>query len=114
MKCNCGLVALVGGGSNLQQHFSNLGLRMSSAGNLCLRWGRGFAAWPWGSGPSFLLRQSWEDVQGQLCDLESCFSGSLALSLMQEHRINLQFHTLELQGPYRVQCFSGASSLLGF
>lgn len=41
-------------------------------------------AWPLGSNPPFLLRPSWEDVQGQLCALESYFSGSSALSLVQE------------------------------
>lgn len=57
-----------------------------------------------------LLRQSWEDIQGQLCALESSFSNfcALSVSLVQEDRINFQFHTLELQVPNKVQCFSGS------
>lgn len=70
------------------------------------------AAWPLGSDPLFLLRQSWEDIQGQLYALE--FFGSSAHSPVQKYKINLQFYTLELQVPYKVQCFSGASSLFGF
>ena len=72
------------------------------------------AAHPLGSDPPFLLQQSWEVIQGQLCDLESCVSGSSALSLVQEYEINLQFYTPGLQVPYKFQCFSGASSLFGF
>lgn len=71
------------------------------------------AAWPLGSNPLFLLRQSWEDIQGQLYALE-IFSGSSALSPVQKYKINLQFYTPELQVPYKVLCFSGASSLFGF
>lgn len=46
--------------------------------------GEALAAWPLGSDPPFLLRQSWEDIQAQLCALESSFSGSSALSPLQE------------------------------
>lgn len=76
--------------------------------------GEVLAVRPLGSGPPFLVRQSWEDIQGQLCALESGFSDSSALSLVQEDKINLQFHTLELQVPNKVQRLSGARSLFGF
>lgn len=72
------------------------------------------AAWPFGSDPPFLLPQSWEDIQGQLCALESYFSSSSALSSVQEDTINLQFYTLELQVPKKIQGFSGAVSLFDF
>lgn len=51
--------------------------------------GEALAAWPLGSNLPFLLQQSWEDIQGQLCALESYFSGSSALSPVQEYMINL-------------------------
>lgn len=76
--------------------------------------GEALAAWPLGKNPPFLLRQSWEDIQGQLCALESYSCGSSSLSPVRECKINLQFYTLELQVPYKFQCFSGASSLFGF
>lgn len=72
------------------------------------------AARPLGIDTPFLLQQSWEDIQGQLYALESYFSGFSALSPGQKYKINLQFYTLKLQVPYKVQCFSGASSLFGF
>lgn len=51
--------------------------------------GEALAAWPLGSDPPFLLRQSWEDIQGQLCALESYFSSSSALSSVQERAAQL-------------------------
>ena len=90
----------------------DLGLWDSSGWTPCL--GEALADWPLGSNPPFLFQPSWEGIQGQLCALESHFSGSSALSPVQEYKINLQFYTLELQVPYKFQCFSGAGTLFVF